>query len=257
MIIKPTLTILTILVLSITAARTRSERESRQSSRSAFGSIDSVYRVDCGDDGADIQTALQRLSSGEYTQVEQGRNTILSQAKRSSGCRQKVVRALMESMDKPDLNFERELSNYFIWREGSQLLGELKAIEALDLLISHLDMTSGLHSASMVFQPAILGVRQMGSAAIPKLTVALQQSSKPSVRMAAAYCLTDIGGVSAMNTLRHAQNDEANECVARFITISLNTFTYKLKGRISFDKEAPQATIDARRKWLMAFQCVE
>jgi hypothetical protein len=201
--------------------------------------------------------ALQRLSSGEYTQIEQARNTILSHAKKSPLCRTEVVRALMESMDKPDLNFESETSSYFIWREGSQLLGELKAVEALDLLISHLDMTNGFHSASMVFQPAILGVRQMGPAAIPKLAVALRQNPKAAVRLAAAYCLTDIGGVSAMNALRQAQNNEANPCVARFINISLSTFSYKSKGRISFDKEAPQANVDARRNWLTALECTE
>ncbi|MGH9967131.1 MAG: HEAT repeat domain-containing protein [Pyrinomonadaceae bacterium] len=236
--------------------RTR-ERHLQPDIRSAVAFASNVYPVDCDDESGDIRTALQRLSSGEYTAIEQGRYTLLGRAKKSPPCRKEVVRALMESMDKPDLNFEREISSYFVWREGSQLLGELKATESLDLLISHLDLTNGLHSSSKVFQPAILGVRQMGPAAIPKLAVALLQSPKAGVRMAAAYCLTDIGGVSAMNALRHAQDGEANKCVSRFISISLSTFSYKSNGRSSFDNEAPQANIDARRNWLTAFECVE
>ena len=137
------------------------------------------------------------------------------------------------------------------------MLGELKAIEALDLLISRLDLTNGFHSSSMVFQPAILGVTRMGQAATSKLALALQQNPKARIRMAAAYCLTEIGGVSAMNALRRAQEHESDPCVAKFIRISLNTFTYKSKSGISFGNKAPEANKDARQSWLMAFQCVE
>jgi HEAT repeat protein len=137
------------------------------------------------------------------------------------------------------------------------LLGELRAIEALDLLIAHLDATNGFHSSSMVFQPAIIGVRQMGKAAVPKLTLALKENPKPSIRMAAAYCLTDIGGEAAMHALSQAQEDESNRCVTNFIRVSLNTFRYQSKNGIAFDNDAPQANGEARGRWLLAFQCVE
>jgi hypothetical protein len=109
----------------------------------------------------------------------------------------------------------------------------------------------------MVFQPAVLGVRQIGQAAIPKLARALQQNPKAGIRMAAAYCLTSIGGESAMNALKQAQESESNLCVANFILVSLKTFTYKSKSGISFDNEAPQANEEARQSWLLAFRCVE
>lgn len=256
MTIKLTITIFALLILTSAVEHRSHERDLQLGGPSPFARVSSNYSVVCDDESGDIRTALQRLSSGEYTQIELARNTLLSYAKKSPACRKEVVAGLMQSMDKPDLNFERDLSDYFVWREGSQLLGEMNATEALDLLISHLDLTNGLHSASKVFQPAILGVRQMGPAAIPKLAVALQ-SPKARVRMAAAYCLTHIGGVSAMNALSHAQAGETNQCVARFISISLNTFSYKSKGRIAFDNKAPQANVDARRNWLMAFECVE
>jgi hypothetical protein len=192
MIIKLTLTIFALLVICSASAHRTRERDFQLGSRSVFALVHNYQGVVCGDKSGDIGTALQRLSTGEYTQIELARNTLLSYAKKSQACRNEVVAGLMQSMDKPDLDFERDLSSYFVWREGAQLLGELNATEALDLLISHLDLTNGLHSASKVFQPAILGVRQMGPAAIPKLAVALLQSPKASVRMAAAYCLTDI-----------------------------------------------------------------
>jgi len=216
-----------------------------------------VHGEACKHEQTLIGMEVKQLSSGDYDQTLHARNTLLNVAHESDACKQAIVRALIVAMDQPNLDFERHISNYYLWREGSQLLGELRAVEALDLLISHLDLTNGFHSSSMAFQPAILGVRQMGQAAIPKLAVALQKHAKPSIRLAAAYCLTDIGGVAAMNSLKRAKERESNSCVANFIQVSLKTFSYKTKSGISFDNRAPQANSDGRRSWLMAFQCVE
>jgi hypothetical protein len=211
----------------------------------------------CKDERGTVGVTLQQLSSGDYRQIEKAKTVLLNLARQSNDCRSEVIHALMEAMDKPNLDFERQPPSYYLWREGSQLLGELSAIEALDLLIAHLDATNGFHSASMVFQPAIIGVRQMGKAAVPKLAVALKQNPKPSIRMAAAYCLTDIGGEAAMHALSQAKEDESNRCVANFIRVSLDTFTYKSKTGIDFNNDAPQADGEARQRWLLAFQCVE
>jgi hypothetical protein len=211
---------------------------------------------DCTNESG-IRMALLQLSSGDYDQTHKARSALMNFARQSNACRQEIVHALIKVMDQPNLDFERQPSNYYLWREGSQLLGELNAIEALDLLISHLDTTNGFHSASMIFQPAILGVRQMGQAAVPKLTLALKENPKAGIRMAAAYCLTEIGGTPAMNALTQVQAGETNQCVANFIKISLNTFTYKSKRGPLFNNQAPQANTNARRNWQMASQCVE
>ncbi len=224
-----------------------------QSSATLIAAVNHIYRYD---ESEDIQTALEHLSSGDYSRIERGRATLVAHAKENTAARKRVIAALMKSMDKPNVNIERDLSDYYLWREGSILLGDLKAIEALDLLIAHLDMTNGFHSASMVFQPAILGVRKIGRPAIPKLTDALLNSPKAAVRMAAIYCLTEIGGVSAMNALKQAQNAKNNQCVTRFISSSLSTFSYKDKGHVSFGYGAPQASVEARRDWLTAFECL-
>lgn len=258
MIYKLLLAIFAALVLSITIKQLTNERDLPSVSRTELAPSNHFYGTGCDGESGEIRLALHNLSSREYAQIEQARNTLLGYSKKSSACRNEVVRALMEEMDKPNLDLERDVAAYLVWREGSQLLGELRATEALDLLISHLDMTNGFHSSSQAFQPALLGVRQMGETAIPKLAVALRESPKPSVRKAAAYCLTEIGGLAAMEVLKQAQASESNECVARFIDISLSTFSYKSKsGRVLFDNDAPQADVNARRNWLTAFECVE
>ena len=219
--------------------------------------LSNAQKLGCDDKSGGIRTASHKLSSGEFSQIEQARSTLLNYAKRSPTCRNQVIGVLMQGMDQPNLNFEKDIASYNVWKEGSQLLGELKATEALDLLISHLAMTNGFHNASMVFQPAILGVRQYGPVAIPKLEGALRQSPNRDIRMAAAYCLTVIGGPSAADVLKNAESLETNECVAQFMRISLRTFLYKSgTGRLLFDNNAPQADRENRRRWLTAFECL-
>ena len=64
-------------------------------------------------------------------------------------------------MNKPELNFVTDRSSYFLWRNGTAILGDLKAVESLDLLIEHLDASDGFFSASMVHQPAVLGIEKL------------------------------------------------------------------------------------------------
>jgi hypothetical protein len=254
MIFRHLTPILAVVLLTITIYN-RPISNNPPSIQLSVGTI--VSKDDCRNEFGSIEKALLQLSSGEYNETYKARNALTNFARQSNACRQAVVRALIKTMDKPNLDFETQSSNYYLWREGSPLLGQLNAIEALDLLISHLDRTNGFHSGSMIFQPAILGVRQMGQAAVPKLTLALKENPKAGIRMAAAYCLTEIGGMPAMNALTQAQAGETNQCVANFIKISLNTFTYKSKRGLSFNNQAPQANTNARRNWQMAFQCVE
>lgn len=244
------------LLILIPFAEVWSNNLNLPSDSTDISTFTSDYDHECRDKSDNIRIAVQSLASGEYSEIELARNTLLDHAKHSTACRKAVIKNLMESMDKSNIDLQKDLKSYVIWREGSQLLGELGATEALDLLILHLDLTNGFHSYSKVFQPAILGVREMGPVAIPKLASALLQDSKPRIRIAAAYCLTAIGGPSAMDALKEAQKREADQCVARFISISLTTFSYESKGRVLFNDEAPQANEHARRKWLNTFDCV-
>ena len=247
---------LAMLVLAV-SIDDRNTRNNLQPIRRSIESFNTVAKDDCKHQLETIRMALHHLSSGEYSQTQQANHKLRTPAYKSNACRQNLIRALMERMDKPDLDFEKQPSNYYLWREAAQLLGEIKATEALDLLISHLDLTNGFHSASMVFQPAVRGVCTMGAPAIPKLAFAVRENPKPRIRKAAAYCLTSIGGEAAMQVLSQAREKETNQCVSNFITVSLNTFSYKSKGVTRFDNEAPQANTEARRTWLVAFQCLE
>jgi hypothetical protein len=212
----------------------------------------------CDSKLSEIGTAIETFSSGDYRSIEQAKNALLLFAKESAGCRSNVVHALMVKMDQPHLDFERDVKSYYLWREGAQILGELKASEALDLLVSRLDLNNGYHSSSQVYQPAIPGIVKMGAIAVPKLATALQTSSNPNLRLAAAYCLTSIGGSSAMKALSDVRGSEPNKCVSQFIDISLETFVHKSRsGRLLFNTNAPHADARKRTRWLAAFECTD
>ncbi len=213
------------------------------------------YAAACSSE-IDLTTAIKNLSAGDWAQADQTRRSLLDYSKRSLRCRKEIIEALTQAMKKPNLNFVSDQSSYFLWLHGSPVLGDLKAVEALDLLIDHLDMNDGLFSASMVHQPAVLGVEAMGVVAVPKLRVALQHNANRNIRLAAALCLMDIGGRDAMNALKQALGSESDSCVNRFIRISIEIANNELKSKTRPSTQSyTDKQIDLRRQLLMALKC--
>jgi len=148
----------------------------------------------------------------------------------------------MKAMDQPNLNFRDDPASLQLWRWGAEVLGDLKATEALDLLISHLNLTGWTFSMSMSHQPALGGVIKIGPAAIPKLDQILKHSSDPTMRHSAVYCIATIGGLSAVTSLEESLRSESDRCVRRFIKASLD----------SFDENGQ---IKNRGEWFSGFAC--
>lgn len=209
----------------------------------------SPQAVTCKTD-IDIHINVMRLAS-DTPEAKQAMDRLLFLGKDSPQCRKEIISELLRAMDKQDLNFLTDRASYFLWSKGSAILGDLKAVEALDLLIEHLDLNDGFFSASMSHQPAILGVEKMGVVAIPKLGFALQHHPNRDIRLAAALCLVDIGGVEAMDALKQALGSETDQCVRRFITLSINSPSERLKS------EPLSSAHDGEilRQRLLAFRC--
>jgi|GEM_PF-1407135 len=197
----------------------------------------------------DVSNALQKLSTGSQSEVNQTQELLLKKSSMSPKCREQIVSALIRAMDKPNLDFQHDRASFYLWRFGSELLGDLKAVEALDLLISHLDLDDGEFHSSMVNQPALRGVIKMGSVAVPKLSAVLRQSSDRNIRLDAVYCISQIGGRSAMRVLKQALPSESDECVSRFILVTINAFKN--------NRFPNQITSKDRGKWFSAFTCNE
>ena len=201
----------------------------------------------------DVADTINKLSSENFADADQARKELLSQSQTSSGCRKEIVDTLIQTMDKPQLNFLIDRPSFFLWSNGSALLGELKAVDALDLLIDHLDLHDGSFSASMSHQPAVIGVKTMGNLAVPKLGIALQRNTNPKVRMAAALCLTEIGGPDSLKFLKRSLDSEVDPCVVRFVRISIDILNHEQEPNISRFED--KTRVDLREKLLIAFRC--
>jgi hypothetical protein len=204
----------------------------------------------CGE-GIDPRNLIEKLSSGG-SEASQAAKVLLERSNASQGCRKQVIDALIQAMDKPHLRFVSDRRSYLLWLNGSAILGDLKAVEALDLLIDHLDLADGSFSASMIHQPAVLGVKAMGVLAVPKLGIALRQHASRNVRLAAALCLADIGGEEAVSVLTQALGTESDQCIRRFITLSVTTSDDETKSK---PKVGTVDDADLLGQRLVAFRC--
>jgi len=127
------------------------------------------------------------------------------------------------------------------------MLADLKATEALDLLIANIDFTNGFESSLNDF-PALVAILEIGAPAIPKLQIALKNDSVPHRRKFAALCIAYIGGDQARRALTNALPVETDPCVKKFLELSLQAFD---------NKEKPNHISSALNgKWLAAFYCL-
>ena len=172
----------------------------------------------CGD--FDTRNAIEQIST-TANESSSAIKSILERAGSSPICRTEIIRDLRDAMDSPSLNLVSNQREFFLWSNGSKILGDLKAVEALDLLIDHLNLNDGLYSSSMCHQPAVGGVEAMGDVAIPKLTAALQRSPNRDIRLAAALCLGHIGSSDAIGALKQSLDAQTDQCVHRYIELSI------------------------------------
>lgn len=84
-----------------------------------------------------------RSLSRAYNEAQAAQRLLRQSSKRSSTCRKQIIAAVMNAMDRPDLDISSDQASADLWREGAILLGDLKATQSLDLLLSHITMTDG------------------------------------------------------------------------------------------------------------------
>ena len=169
----------------------------------------------------DDQLAKAVISlSSNYNEAQVAQLLLREKARESSACRQQIIAAIMTAMDKPNLDISRDQASDDLWREGAVLLGDLKAVESLDLLLSHMKMANANFSTTMSHQPALEGIIRMGPLAIPGLKSLLRNGDR-HIRYYSVYCLYQIRGMSARRALEEALPRESDVCVRRAMIVSL------------------------------------
>lgn len=203
-----------------------------------------VQCIESNDLDRDLVILRSNLADSEVSEVV---NSFRSSAKKSLECRQQIIDALIRAMRKPGSGEFADSQRFSLWRHGANLLAELQATEALDLLVANLDVTDGL-SVSLGHYPAVDAVTRMGESAVPKLQTVLSENSNRYMRKFAVFCIASIGGTEARSVLIKALSSETDPCVNRFIHISLEMF-----GNKSEPNHIPQGK-DSR--WISAFYCL-
>ena len=207
----------------------------------------SVASAPCFHD-TELRESIATLKQQEAAAIATVSASLLSKAKAASGCRTQVVQALINSMAQATNPAGNQYENFFLWLHGTSMLADLKATEALDLLIANIDFTDGWStSISERHTPALVAILKIGVSAIPKLQIALTNESVPYRRQFAAFAIAYIGGGQARRALKSALPGETDPCVKKFLEVSLRAFD---------NREKPNHISSALNgKWLSAFYC--
>jgi hypothetical protein len=113
---------------------------------------------------------------------------------------------------------------YAQWREATDILGTIKATEAMDSLIDNMAFNDGRTSYGIGHYPATQAIVKFGPQAIPKLEEALRRKS-PDIRTMAVQALHAIGGDKARSILEATLKTEKDEVVATTLRNTLIGWT--------------------------------
>lgn len=171
----------------------------------------------------EITMKLVAITESNGQKADQIKESLLNESRKSSMCRQSLIESVVRTMDRPLSSFKDKAEHFNIWRAGADVLGYLKATEVVDFLVAHLDFSSGIFSTTMSQQPALHAVKEIGESAIPKLSDVLRHHPDWKMRMDAVYCISGIGGPSAVRALKEALPSESDSCVKPFIQVSIKT----------------------------------
>jgi hypothetical protein len=175
--------------------------------------------------------------------------SLLTKARSTPECRTEVVQALIRRLEQANKDTTNKNEKFYLWQSGAGLLADLKAVEALDLLIANIDLTDGWSSTiSQYHTPVLIAILKIGAPAIPKLHIFLKNVSVPYKRNFAAFCIAYIGGAEARKALLDALPGETDPCVKKFLQISLQAFDNK--------KKPNHISSELRGKWGSAFYCL-
>jgi len=145
-------------------------------------------------------------------------------ARRSAESRERVIHELIELLQ---YSLNQGLGYEGAWYAGAEMLGRLKATEAIDMLVKNLDYTDGVTGFSLGHIPAAKALIQIGEPAVPRLIEVLL-SNEPLLdeslslkRQNAARALGHIGGIQAKESLERALITEKNETVIFYMRQAL------------------------------------
>ena len=185
----------------------------------SLGLAVSQVSADTERESKSIAEFVQDLYSSDSTLVTRAKESLMKISQKSQENKSEIVGRLIEVIDDPKTG---ELTYSNAWYASAELLGNLRATEAIEALVRHLDYTDGVAGLSSSHMPAVRALARIGKSAVPALTVALSDP-RSSIRERAAQTLGGIGGQEALAALESASKSETNKNVQFYIVKALQT----------------------------------
>lgn len=165
---------------------------------------------------AEAASLIHRLRFASLRKREKTKNSILVFSRRSSTARQCVVKTSLKivtdvsiSKDKGVGLFWKFPGRFQEWSGAADILGTLRASEAIDVLVECLDCNDGRFGLSVDRFPATRAIVNFGDEAIPLLARTLKGESSIK-KYLAALALHEIAGEKAKEALEKAVSEEHN-----------------------------------------------
>lgn len=169
----------------------------------------------------DLQSLIEQLSVEDRELRGVAKNRVTRLALQSDENRKTVIAELLKVVEMPAFRYRLDSHSVpasYLWAGVGEILGNVKAEEAIDLLISCVDCTAITESVTDNYRhkPGVRALLGMGSLAVPKLSVALADPN-PEIRGYAALTLGLIGGNDAKKALTQAFELEEDIKVRKWI----------------------------------------
>ena len=113
------------------------------------------------------------------------------------------------------------------FRVACDVLGKLKAVEAIDTLVKYIDYQPDRMGMSLNYKPSVKGLIQIGERAIPQIGQTLEfgtsllHSNNNRLRFNAVTALTYIGGSISKDALERAYSLQSDERVKESIEFAI------------------------------------
>jgi len=179
-----------------------------------------------------LDKLLHDLRFGNESERSAAKAILVEQSNKSVTARATLIKALLPSIKGPNrsVEFMRNPDLYKQWRPVVELLGTIKAVEAIEDLIECLDCNTGLFLLSPDAFPATRTIIRIGDQAIPVLSRAIEDRS-PLEKYLAAVALIEIGGEKAQAIVEKAARREKDKELASTFRILLKNLNNSNKPK--------------------------
>ena len=178
-----------------------------------------------------LEQLIADLYSKDNPNPRETQSKLLSLARRSPAGRAAVIHRLIEVLE--DAHDIMEKGRYQAWYNASAILGELRAAEAIEVLVKYLDFSDGVVGFPLANRPAVNALVQIGEPAVPKLSSTLLEAEGTRIRINAAEALGFIGDRHAREALERALVSEKDKSVAYEIRRALSLISRRRRAKRS------------------------